>query len=131
MQDPCLCEAGLAKPCPGCLAHLHLRVLARPEMDVPDHENCKEARHSMAKSPWRHLTLGCERLHVLCVLEQSCTPEHRNIIANEHILSGPAHKRAEVTYETFAARSNEKGFNETKAGITNRLARERLPPRSF
>ena len=32
-------------------------------------------------------------------------------------------KRAEVTYETLAARLNEKGFSETKAGITNKLAR--------
>ena len=32
-------------------------------------------------------------------------------------------KRAEVTYETLASRLNEKGWNETKAGITNKLAR--------
>ena len=32
-------------------------------------------------------------------------------------------KRAEVTYEALANRLNEKGFSETKAGITNKLAR--------
>ena len=32
-------------------------------------------------------------------------------------------KRAEVTYEKLAERLNEKGFSETKAGITNKLAR--------
>lgn len=32
-------------------------------------------------------------------------------------------KRAEVTYEKLADRLNEKGFSETKAGITNKLSR--------
>lgn len=32
-------------------------------------------------------------------------------------------KRAEVTYEALAGRLNDKGFAETKAGITNKLSR--------
>ena len=32
-------------------------------------------------------------------------------------------KRAEVTYEALAGRLNDKGFSETKAGITNKLSR--------
>ncbi len=32
-------------------------------------------------------------------------------------------KRAEVTYEVLAGRLNDKGFSETKAGITNKLSR--------
>ena len=32
-------------------------------------------------------------------------------------------KKKGYTYETLALKLNEKGFNETKAGITNKLAR--------
>ena len=32
-------------------------------------------------------------------------------------------KRAEITYEALANRLNEKGWTETKAGITNKLSR--------
>ena len=32
-------------------------------------------------------------------------------------------KRADVTYEELARRLNERGWTETKAGITNKLAR--------
>ena len=32
-------------------------------------------------------------------------------------------KRAEVTYEALAGRLNDKGWSETKAGITNKLSR--------
>ena len=32
-------------------------------------------------------------------------------------------KRAEVTYEQLAVKLNDKGWNETKAGITNKLSR--------
>ena len=32
-------------------------------------------------------------------------------------------KRAEVTYEALATRLNDKGWAETKAGITNKLSR--------
>ena len=32
-------------------------------------------------------------------------------------------KRAEMTYEALATKLNDKGFSETKAGITNKLSR--------
>jgi hypothetical protein len=40
-------------------------------------------------------------------------------------------KRADVTYEELALRLNEHGFDETKASITNKLARANLSAHFF
>jgi hypothetical protein len=40
-------------------------------------------------------------------------------------------KRADVTYEELAGRLKKHGFNETKASITNKLARATMPVSFF
>jgi hypothetical protein len=40
-------------------------------------------------------------------------------------------KRADLTYEELAERLKEHGFTETKAGITNKLARATMPTAFF
>jgi len=40
-------------------------------------------------------------------------------------------KRTEITYEVLAERLKEHGFNETKASITNKLARATLSAHFF